>query len=349
MPEKLADTACPLCAGLAHTRVWTVTADAIQRRLSLDWSASISWDAFPVSPDARFVLYECGSCGLQFFSPAMVGGVDFYQQVMATVPYDASRWEFGQVARELRAMDRVVDFGCGEGAFLQMAKPLVRQAVGVDHNPDAINRLQLAGLTGEATSCSEFARRHPEGFDVACAFQTLEHVADIAGFMDAVIGCVRPGGRIFLSVPNRRRFGQENGEPLDCPPHHVSRWDPAQWQVLAELFGLELLRVQFEEPDLSHIYMLYRQRLERHCARLMGRPAPSPVWRAYLKLMVGPARYEQRSRQGWYSRRGIYGTTMLAQLQRPYDLPSRALISGCLDDEGLTGGTAQSARGIQPE
>jgi SAM-dependent methyltransferase len=317
MPEKLADTACPLCAGLSHTRVWTVTAGTIQRRLSRDWGASISQDAFPVSPDATFVLYECDACGLHFFFPAMVGQAAFYQQLMATVPYEASRWEFGHVTRELGATDRVVDFGCGEGAFLRMAKPLVRQAVGVDHNPDAINRLHLAGLSGEATSCSEFARHHPEGFDVACAFQTLEHIADIAAFMDAVIRCVRPGGRIFLSVPNRRRLAQENGEPLDCPPHHVSRWDPAQWRILAERFGLELFRVQFEEPDLSHIYVLYRQRLERHYVRLLSRSAPPTVWRAYLKLMVGPTRHKQRSRQGRYSQRGIYGHTMLAQLRLP--------------------------------
>ena len=211
----------------------------------------------------------------------------------------------------------MVDFGCGDGAFLRMATPLVRQAVGVDCNPDAIERLRLAGLTGEVMSCPEFARRHPEGFDVACAFQTLEHITEIDEFIKAVVRSVRPGGRVFLSVPNRRRFARENGEPLDCPPHHVSRWDPAQWRVLAERFGLELLGVQFEEPDLSHVYVLHRQRLERYFTNLLCRPVPSPVWRAYLKLMVGPARHERSSRQGRYSRRGIYGHTMLAQFRLP--------------------------------
>jgi SAM-dependent methyltransferase len=321
-PSTQCRPACPLCARLAHTRVWTVTAEAIMGRLSRDWGVRISADAFPVPPDGAFVLYECDLCGLHFFAPTLAGGADFYQQLMATVPYETSqsRWEFGQVVRELSATDRVVDFGCGDGAFLRMAQPLACQVVGVDRNPDAIERLCRAGLTGEATSCSEFARRHPEGFDVACVFQTLEHIADIAEFMKAVICCVCPGGRIFLSVPNRRRFAQENGESLDCPPHHVSRWDPAQWRVLAERFGLELLVVQFEEPDLSHVYMLHRQRLERYFTHLLGRSAPSPVWRAYLKLMVGPVRYERRSRQGRYSRRGIYGHTMLAQFRLPLTL-----------------------------
>jgi SAM-dependent methyltransferase len=312
-------SACPLCAGLAQTCIWAVTAEEILARLSREWSASICGDAFPVSPDATFGLYECGTCGLHFFVPALAGDAAFYQQLMATVPYETaqSRWEFGQVAGELTATDRVVDFGCGDGAFLRMATPLVRQAVGVDCNPDAIERLRLAGLTGEVMSCPEFARRHPEGFDVACAFQTLEHITEIDEFIKAVVRSVRPGGRVFLSVPNRRRFARENGEPLDCPPHHVSRWDPAQWRVLAERFGLELLGVQFEEPDLSHVYVLHRQRLERYFTNLLCRPVPSPVWRAYLKLMVGPARHERSSRQGRYSRRGIYGHTMLAQFRLP--------------------------------
>lgn len=310
--------ACPLCAELAHTPVWTVTAKAILSRLSRDWGARIAGDAFPLPPDATFTLYECDRCGLHFFVPALAGSAAFYQQLMATVPYETaqSRWEFGQVARKLRPTDRVVDFGCGEGAFLRMAKPLVRQAVGVDRNPDAIERLCEAGLTGEETSCSDFAQRHPEGFDVACAFHTLEHVAEISEFMTAVVGCVRPGGRVFLSVPNRRRFARENGEPLDCPPHHVSRWDPVQWLELARQFGLDLREVRFQEPGLSHVKLLYRQRLDRGYGRLLSRPAPGLALRAYAKLLVGPRRYERRARRGWYSRRGIYGHAMLAEFVR---------------------------------
>jgi SAM-dependent methyltransferase len=318
-PQDQSQLACPLCAGLAQTRIWTVAAEEILVRLSREWGASISGDALPVPPDATFALYECGTCGLHFFVPALAGDAAFYQQLMAAIPYETSqsRWEFGQVARELRPTDRVVDFGCGDGAFLRMAKPLVRQAVGVDRNSDAIEQLRHAGLTGEETSCSEFAQRHPEGFDIACAFHTLEHVAEISEFIKAVVCCVRPGGRIFLSVPNRRRVARENGEPLDCPPHHVSRWDPAQWLVLAIRFGLDLRGVRFQEPDLSHVNLLYRQDLDRRCWRLLRRPAPALVLRAYAKLLVGPRRHEKRARRGWYSRRGIYGHAMLAEFVRP--------------------------------
>jgi SAM-dependent methyltransferase len=296
-----------------------VAAEAILSRLSREWGARISEDAFPAPPDGTFVLYECDTCGLHFFVPSLAGGAAFYQQLMATVPYETSqsRWEFGQVARTLRATDRVVDFGCGDGAFLRMAKPLVHQAIGVDRNPDAIKRLRVSGLTGEAISCSEFAQCHPGGFDVACAFQTLEHIADISEFMRDVIRCVCPGGRIFLSVPNRHRFARENSEPLDCPPHHLSRWDPAQWRMLASQFGLELLGVRLEEPDLSHVRLLYRQRLERGYVGLVRRPAPELVLRAYSKLMGGPRRYGRKAQRGWCSQRGIYGHAMLAEFARP--------------------------------
>lgn len=317
VPASLCRPACPLCAGLAQTRTWTVTAEAIQRRLSRECGARISGDAFPVPPDATFALHECDGCGLHFFVPAPADGAAFYQELMATVPYETSqsRWEFGQVARELRPTDRVVDFGCGDGAFLRMAKPLVRQAVGVDRNPDAIERLRLAGLTGEVMSCSGFARRHPEGFDVACAFQTLEHIAEIDEFIKAVVRSVRPGVRVFLSVPNRRRFARENGEPLDCPPHHVSRWDPAQWRVLASQFGLELLRVRLEEPDLSHVRLLYQQRLDRRFACLFRRQTPALAVRVHSELLVGPRRHTGRVRRGWYSRR-VSTVTMLAEFAR---------------------------------
>jgi SAM-dependent methyltransferase len=308
---------CPLCTGLADTPVWTVTAEAVRSHLGRVWGADFSEDEFPLSPGATFVLYECGSCGLHFFVPTLSGDAAFYRRLMATVPYEPSRWEFGQIVREMRATDRGVDVGWGNGAFLRMVKPFVLRAVGVDHNLDAIGRLRRAGVEGEAACFSEFAERHPRDFDVACAFHTLEHLAEINQFMRAITRCVRPGGRIFLSVPNRRRFARGDIEPLDCPPHHVSRWEPAQWRVLADRFGLDLLGVRFEEPGLSAINLLHRQRFDRQFDRLLGRPAPSLVRRAYAKLMVGPVRHARRAERGLYSRRGIYGHTMLAQFRLP--------------------------------
>jgi SAM-dependent methyltransferase len=249
--------------------------------------------------------------------PAFSGDAAFYRWLMATVPYESSRWDFGQVARELTATDRVADFGCGDGAFLRLVRPAVLDAVGVDHNPDAIACLRKAGITGEAVPFAQFAQRHPAAFDVACAFHTLEHLAGIGPFMTAIKGCVRPGGHIYLSVPNRLRFARQDADPLDGPPHHVSRWAPAQWRVLADRSGLDLVAVRFEEPDLSHAYLLHRQHFERRFTRLLGGPPPSLLWRAYLKLMVGPARHTRRAGRGRYSRRGIYGHTMLAHFRLP--------------------------------
>jgi len=236
---------------------------------------------------------------------------------MVSVPYEPSRWEFGQVARELKASDSVVDFGCGEGAYLRMVQPLVRRAIGVDHNRAAIERLRQEGVEAEVASFSRFAAEHPGNFDVACAFQILEHLADIGEFMRAITRCVRPGGRIFVSVPNRGRFARDNNEPLDCPPHHVSRWAGAQLPFLADRFGLDLAEVRFEQPDLSHIKLLHRQRIEHRVGGLLGRPVPHLVSRAYIKLMVGPVRYTPLARYSLYSRRGIYGHTMLAQFRVP--------------------------------
>ena len=309
--------ACPLCTGLARTQVWTVTAEAVRGRLASDWGADFAADSFPLTPGATFALHECGTCGLHFFAPLLSGDAAFYQRLMAAVPYESSRWEFGQVAGEIMATDRVVDLGCGDGAFVRMVKPRVLRAVGVDHNPEAIERLRRAGMAAEAASFPQFAQRHPGEFDVACAFHTLEHIAEIGQFMRAITRCVRPGGRIFLSVPNRRRFARDDAEPLDCPPHHVSRWDPTQWRVLADRFGLELVDVRFEEPDLSHVYLMHRQDIERWSGCLLGRAAPPALWRGYLKLMVGPARHARAAGRGRYSRRGVYGHTMLAQFRLP--------------------------------
>jgi hypothetical protein len=78
--------------------------------------------------------------------------------------------------------------------------------------------------------------------------------------------------------------------------------------------------VRFEEPDFSHVCLLYRQRFERGYGRLLRRAAPELALRAYLKLLVGPKRHRRKAQRGWYSRRGIYGHAMLAEFVRPSSL-----------------------------
>lgn len=299
---------CPLCGarrGLAREHYsYSETWAALERAFSAEFGDALKARLTP-SPEADLV--ECGSCGLQYFSPAREGDPEFYARLMTPMGYDPLRWEFEVVAAVLRPDDRLVDFGCGDGAFLKLAAPRVSSAVGIDHNEDAVAALHRAGFDAHAGGFDSLPDSERGTFGVACAFQVLEHMLSPEELLEPMIESLRTGGRLFLAVPNRERCLQEELEPLDRPPHHVTRWSARQLGPLAERFGLKLVRREFAPPTLGEAV-----ELARRSAPLPGRAVGALWWR----VLVGSRRHRRRVEAGVYHLRGIHGHTLLAELEK---------------------------------
>jgi SAM-dependent methyltransferase len=236
---------------------------------------------------------------------------------MASVPYELERWEFDVVAGKLSGSGPVVDLGCGDGAFIRQIKQRLPELriVGVDQNADAVERLHADGIEAYATDATDLAGLEPQSFDAVCAFQILEHAPDSMSLVRAARDLLSPAGRLFISVPNRERVGRDELEPLDCPPHHVTRWAPGQFEYLADVVGLTLYSVAFEAPEFSKVRTMHRRNVERALAWLDPRAA-FQVGRAYAKLRAPQRAYERNVRTGAYGRREEFGHTMLAELGR---------------------------------
>jgi 2-polyprenyl-3-methyl-5-hydroxy-6-metoxy-1,4-benzoquinol methylase len=310
--ERPPSALCPLCRAHNATPVYQIAFEDIWAALDRGWGVLLSDDVRQRHTPAPVTeLNRCLSCHLEFFYPVSEGDASFYAELMATLPYEEDRMEFQAVAPWLQSKDAVADLGCGSGAFLRQIRASVARAVGVDHNRAAIDELRATGIEAYAATLADFSGEHPAAFDVVTAFQILEHVGDVATVLGPAIECLRPGGALFISVPNRMRrtYGLE---PLDCPPHHLSRWAAPQFQVLATRFQLQLLEVLFEEPDYSHATIIEGERrlgaVGRRWPRLAAR-----LGRAVLSV----DRYEEAAASRRYSSRGAPGHTMTARLLKP--------------------------------
>jgi SAM-dependent methyltransferase len=113
----------------------------------------------------------------------------------------------------LRAGDRVLDLGCGEGRHVIAAQTLQgADAVGVD--------LFLKDLQTARERHAEFAAAHPSpglfalvagdamrlpfpdhSFDAVICSEVLEHVPGWRGAITEIARVLRPGGRLCVSVP----------------------------------------------------------------------------------------------------------------------------------------------------
>lgn len=300
---------CPLCHASTSAVLERIPYDAIYQALSDDWSAPISPHVRErLSPGDHATLVRCDSCGLEHFDGAVPGDNEFYAELTsAPAYYEHGRWEFPVVTDRLAPGSSVVDFGAGRGDFLQQARTRASRIVGVDQSPEAITGLTTAGIEAHAQPFRAFAQTHPGEFDVATGFHIIEHVPDVAELVEPMAAVLRPGGRLFVSTPNRHRPRSTNLEPLDCPPHHLSRWSPTQMEHLAERFGLHLVGVSCEPAPLNAYLFSLRRKI----------PGPASLGRVVAavarRLPLARRRHERLRRTGELERRGIVGLSMLAE------------------------------------
>jgi 2-polyprenyl-3-methyl-5-hydroxy-6-metoxy-1,4-benzoquinol methylase len=138
-------------------------------------------------------------------------------------------------ARAFCAGKRVLDAACGNGYGSRILRQDAR-AIGADLAAEAIvdglSLLSEAPLLLADTTLLPFAKGQ---FDVFVSFETIEHVADDAGYVAEARRVVAPDGIFLCSTPNRRLVNA--GKTIDDRPFnafHVREYDSGELQRLLE-------------------------------------------------------------------------------------------------------------------
>ena len=123
---------------------------------------------------------------------------------------DAVAAHFGRDAEAAQPMAglRLLDIGCGGGLICEPMSRLGAAVTGIDASE---KNIKVATLHAEKSGVSVHYRAMPaehlvaEGaqFDVVLALEIVEHVADVAAFVQAASALVKPGGMMVWSTMNR--------------------------------------------------------------------------------------------------------------------------------------------------
>jgi 2-polyprenyl-3-methyl-5-hydroxy-6-metoxy-1,4-benzoquinol methylase len=101
---------------------------------------------------------------------------------------------------------RLLDYGCGGGAFLRKMQRLGYAATGVDFDPVTLGPLRAEGIA--AFSTEEIHKREWEArFDCVTLCHVIEHVADPVGLISDLAKLLRPGGVLYCEAPNAHATG----------------------------------------------------------------------------------------------------------------------------------------------
>ncbi|CAF4951795.1 unnamed protein product [Pieris macdunnoughi] len=107
----------------------------------------------------------------------------------------------------------ILDVGCGGGILSEALARIGGFVTGVDaseqliecakQHSDLDEKIAHNKPTYFCSTIEDHAEEYPNHYDAVVASEIIEHVADKELFVRACVACLKPGGRIFITTPNR--------------------------------------------------------------------------------------------------------------------------------------------------
>jgi SAM-dependent methyltransferase len=148
---------------------------------------------------------------------------------------------------------RLLDIGCGTGAMLDMLAPF-GTVVGADFAPEA---LAFCRERGHSRLARADVRRLPfadNSFDAVTAMDVIEHIDDDKAASAEIFRVLRPGGRLFVTVPAYAFLWSEHDEAL----HHHRRYTAPHLKDLFQRVGFRVPRLSYTISSLFPPIAAYR-------------------------------------------------------------------------------------------
>ncbi|MFO0874326.1 MAG: class I SAM-dependent methyltransferase [Phycisphaerales bacterium] len=234
-------TACPLCSGVQSDLVYTRP----DHRHRVDGTL--------------FRVVRCRDCGFVFVNPRPTARSihrwyppEFYGAGdVAEAALDRQRERLDAMAAWLSALrpGRLLDVGCYKGEFMLWMARRGWDVRGVEFSATPPNLFGLEIHHGELAD-APFGIGDDAPFDAITVWAVLEHVFDPRRVLRECARRLRPGGRLFVLVPNFRslpaRFLQH-----DDVPRHVLMFTPETLRRLLGECGLRTRRLACEQTIYS--------------------------------------------------------------------------------------------------
>lgn len=222
-----------------------------------------------------FTINSCTDCGMIFHDIRPQNERETYYETytgedITDYPVSADQRAFNELTigfLQRQALQKpglaILDVGCSFGITLLELKALgFDDLYAIDPDRSAIAYLQRQGVPGRTGSVSEHFADLNARFDLIILRHVLEHLEDPAGAVANVATWLKPGGRIYIELPDLRRYPE-------CAPfpgyffefEHINHFSEGSLRNLMRQFNL----LQYEStPDIYP------------CLRTLFEPTPHP-------------------------------------------------------------------------
>jgi len=223
-------------------------------------------------------ILECVDCGLVFLNKneQTVDMLNREAEMHGTdIPtleswISASAWDDHRRFIMLKAMlanKRLLDFGCGAGGFLQRAKSLAAEVMGIELETRV--RDYWAGRIKIASSLESEGVREP--FDVITAFHVIEHLHDPRAMLARLASSLTPNGRMVLEVPSANDalitlYDCDAFQRFTYWSQHLFLFTAPTIEMIARQAGLRVVATQHYQryPLSNHLYWMSQGKMGGH-------------------------------------------------------------------------------------
>jgi SAM-dependent methyltransferase len=211
-------------------------------------------------------IVRCRNCGSTYANPSIIPlsnpytDADGYFSTHDSMSRTAEGKRLAAKAESfLKGKGKILEIGCGRGENLFGARQAGWEVYGIEMTEEFAVAAQEKGIEIEISSAEEsklLGRK--DFFDVIFLVAILEHLYDPNEVLKKVYRSLKPGGVIFIDVPNEaalnlaignlymRMRGRDwaiNLSPT-FPPFHVVGYTPKSLRMIVEKAGFEVLEME---------------------------------------------------------------------------------------------------------
>lgn len=155
----------------------------------------------------------------------------------------------------------ILDVGCGTGAFLNTMKDAKWNTTGLEPDSKAREKaLELYGLKLE--QIEKFYCLPVQTFDAITMWHVLEHVHDLHDYINQLKKLLKPGGKLFIAVPNYTSYDAEIYKEFWAAydvPRHLYHFSPESMKKLLNTHGMKIEMMNPMWYDSVYVSMLSEQ------------------------------------------------------------------------------------------
>lgn len=243
---------------------------------SSDISFVLTAKDFTVSGD-EFGIWECKNCTIRFTQdiPNSEEIGKYYQSENYISHSDTSTGLINNLYHKVRrrtlvqkrkliiaatgkSTGKILDVGCGTGAFLDTMQHANWLCTGIEPDESARKKaLELYNLKVKAAG--EFYNLPSGTFDAITLWHVLEHVHELHPYISQLRTLLTPGGKLFIAVPNHtcgdEKIYNEYWAAYDVP-RHLYHFSSKAMETLMDQHGLKIEKMQPMWYDSIYVSML---------------------------------------------------------------------------------------------